>query len=102
MASLRSLSISADEKPGLNLVLAGDVGTTSGIGALTESDQELPVALDTTSKKAGCSSPSRSPITMASDRTSRCTARVILLQALTACPASVCALWLIARLITST
>src|ERR1700742_2007438 len=87
IASPRSLFISAVAKPGLNSLLAGDVGTGPGTGQLVCTAQQFPVAPVITSNNDCADSPSFSASTKASPMAIWCTASTMLLHTLGARPA---------------
>ena len=87
IASPRSLFISAVANPGLNPLLAGEVGTGPGTGQLVCMAQQLPVAPVITSNNELADRPSPSARTKASPTAICWTASNMLLHSLAACPA---------------
>src|ERR1700749_5270041 len=87
IASPRSLFISAVAKPGVKLLLAGDVGTGPGTGQLVCTAQQFPVAPVMTANSDCADSPSVSASTNASPIAICCTASTMLLHTLAAWPA---------------
>ena len=87
IARPRSLFISAVAKPGLNALLAGEVGTGPGTGQFVCTAQQLPVAPVITSNSDWADRPSFSASTNASPTAICCTASTMLLHSLAAWPA---------------
>src|SRR6202023_1377355 len=86
-AKVRSFTISAEAKPGLYSLFAGEVGTGPGTGQYDVSDQHCPDEVEATSNSAWCDRPSFSASAKASLTAIMEIPKIMLLQIFAACPA---------------